>query len=303
MKFLLYILIYPVVTLISFLPFRVLYFFSDLLYFVMYKLLGYRKKTVRDNLSLAFPEKTEAERLLIEKKFYRHFSDLFVEMIKAFHMPWLQMQKHFKFNNPEVINKITDLNKSVIVVGGHYGNWEWVFPLAKLTKVASIATYLKINNPYFEKMMLKNRQRFGGRLIETKELKKYLKTLTSNKELFVLGLLADQSPQLHRSRYWKKFLGIEVPVFVGPEKLAKEYDAGFVFMTITKIKRGYYEVDFEEITTKPNEFDNYQLTDIYLDKLENIIRNSPEYYLWTHRRFKHKDRKKEVAHLVDNEIN
>ncbi len=299
MNFLIYILIYPLVFLISYLPFGVLYIFSDILYFVMYHIAGYRKATVRENLHLAFPEKSEGELKIIEKKFYKHFADLFVEMIKAFHISIKQMQKHYHIKNPEIIDKISAKNQNVIVVSGHYANWEWIVSLGKLIKVKPIATYLKINNPFFEKMMLNNRQRFDGKLIETKQLKKYLKTLTSEGNNFVLGLLADQSPQLHRSRYWRKFLGVEVPVFVGPEKLAKEYDAGFVFMTVTKIKRGYYEIYFEEITTQPNNFENYKLTDIYLDKLEKVIRRQPEFYLWTHRRFKHKDRKHEVAHLIE----
>ena len=299
MQFIIYIFLYPLLILLSVLPFRVLYFFSDIFYFFVYHLFGYRKKIVRKNLLIAFPELNDTERKKIEKNFYRHFADLFVEMIKAFRMPLKSLQKHFRFVNPEVLNRITDKGQNIILVGGHYGNWEWVFPLAQLTTAQPIATYLKINNRFFEKLMLKNRQRFGGKLIETKQLKNKLKKYKNSTDKFILGLLADQSPQLHRSRYWRKFFGVEVPVFVGPEKLTKSYNAAFVFMNVNKLKRGFYEVNFDVITENPNSFENYQLTDIYVDKLEKMIRQNPAYYLWTHNRFKHKDRKKEVLHLLD----
>jgi KDO2-lipid IV(A) lauroyltransferase len=264
----------------------------------MYKLVGYRTEVVSQNLKLAFPDKSDEERMLIEKKFYKHFADLFVEMIKAFNMSNKQIQKHFVFNNVEVLNDILAKNQNVIVVGGHYANWEWVFSLALLTKATPIATYLKINNPYFEKMMLKNRGRFGGKLIETKRLRKTLEVLKQNNKQFVLGLLADQSPQLHKTKYWRKYFGHGVPVFVGPEELAKKYDTAYVFIDISKVKRGYYEVDFELITDKPNNYKDYQLTDILIDKLEKQISKQPEYYLWTHRRFKHKDKKAKIAHRL-----
>jgi len=264
----------------------------------MYKLIKYRVDIVSQNLLLAFPEKSDEERKQIEKMFYKHFADLFVEMIKAFNMSKSTMQKHFKFNNVEVLNGILAHNQNVIVIGGHYANWEWVFSLAMLTDAPPIATYLKINNPYFEKMMLKNRGRFGGKLIETKNLRKVLAELKEQNEKYVLGLLADQSPQLHRTKYWRTFLGHGVPVFVGPEELAKKYNTAFVFIEIKKIKRGYYQVDFELITKAPNDFDNYVLTDIFIEKLEKQIQKRPEYYLWTHRRFKHKDKKAKIAHRL-----
>ncbi len=261
-------------------------------------MIKYRIDIVSNNLKLAFPDKSDAERKQIEKKFYKHFADLFVEMIKAFNMSKSVMQKHFKFNNVEVLNEILKKNQNVIVVGGHYANWEWVFSLAMITDAPPVATYLKISNPYFEKMMLKNRARFGGKLIETKNLRKVLVDLQEKKEQYVLGLLADQSPQLHRTKYWRTFFGHGVPVFVGPEELAKKYNTAYVFIDISKIKRGYYQVDFEVLTKTPNDFENYELTDMLIDKLEKQIAKQPEYYLWTHRRFKHKDKKAKIAHRL-----
>lgn len=283
-----YIFLYPLIFLFSRLPFWVLYRISDFLYLIIYYVSGYRKKVVSQNLKLAFPDKTDTERFIIEKKFYKHFADLFVEMLKAFHISLPEVKKRFVFNNVEVVNNIIDKGQNVIIVGGHYANWEWVFSLADISRVPPIATYLKINNPYFEKFMLKNRLRFGGELIETKKLRETLKIYHAQNKAFILGLLADQSPQRHRARYWRSFLGnAPVPVFTGPEELAKQYETALVFIAINKIKRGYYTVEFELLTDSPKNFKDYDITDIYIHKLEEQIKAAPEYYLWTHNRFKH----------------
>jgi len=283
-----YLILYPIIWLTSFMPFSFLYRLSDLLYVLMYKIIGYRKKVVRKNLLLVFPEKSTKERLDIEKEFYRHFADLFVEMIKAFHMSLAEMQKRFIFKNAEDLNELTGKGKNIVIVGGHYANWEWIFSLAALTDAFPVATYLKINNRYFEKLILKNRQRFGGQLIETKQLRKSLKKFQNNKQKFILGLLADQSPQLHRARYWRSFLGVpDVPVHTGAEELAKKYNASFVFMQIKKIKRGHYEVYFSSIAEETKNIPDFKLTDLFIERLEKQIKEKPAYYLWTHRRFKH----------------
>jgi KDO2-lipid IV(A) lauroyltransferase len=287
-----YILIYPLIFIFSRLPFWLLYFFSDILSFIIYRVIGYRKKIVRYNLALVFPEKSESERLQIEKAFYKHFTDLFIEMIKAFNMPAEQIHKRFQFKNPELLNQISETGQHIVLVGNHYGNWEWLLALASVTKAEPIATYLKVNNPYFEKFLVKNRGRFGTRLIETKQLRHKLKDYKKNNQRFILGLLADQSPERHRAKYWRSFLGQpHLPVFTGPEELAKEYNAAYVFMKINKIKRGYYTVDFELLTDTPNQIPDYQITDKYLDLIEQQIRQKPDYYLWTHNRFKHQGKK------------
>lgn len=298
MQLIVFFLLYPLITVVSYLPFWLLYKLSDLLYYIMYYVIRYRRRVVSTNLALVFPEKTLQERKQIEKKFYRHFADLFIEMVKVFNMSLAVIQQRFHFKNVALLNKISQQGQNIVVVGGHYANWEWVFSLASHTDVFPIATYLKINNKYFERFMLKNRGRFGGRLIETKILKDALEKYNKDHRLYILGLLADQSPQLHRSRYWRTFLGQDVPVFVGPETLAKKYNTAFVFMDIQKLKRGHYEVGFELITQSPRDFEDFKLTDIFIDKLEAQIKKRPELYLWTHNRFKHIGKKNVVAHLL-----
>ncbi len=298
MQLILFILLYPLIMFASYMPFWLLYKLSDALYYIMYYILRYRRKVVSKNLALVFPDKTPQERKQIEKKFYRHFADLFIEMIKVFNMSLAEIQTRFHFNNVDLLNEISREGQNITVVGGHYANWEWVFSLASHTDAFPIATYLKINNKYFERFMLKNRGRFGGRLIETKLLKDELEKYDKSGARYILGLLADQSPQLHRSRYWRSFFGLEVPVFIGQETLAKKYNTAFVFMDIQKIKRGFYEVNFELITKTPRDFEDFKLTDIYIDKLEAQIKKCPEFYLWSHNRFKHLGKKNVVAHLL-----
>jgi len=288
MDFVTYIFFLLLVTIIGITPFFLLYRLADFVYFMLYRIIGYRKPVVSTNLKKVFPDKTEKELKQIEKASYRNLADIFVEGIKGFTMSKKSIMKRHKFLNPEIFEPYNKKNQAVIIAAGHYGNWEWVFSLASLTEALPIATYLKINNPYFERFMLHNRSRFGGLLIETKQLRQTVAKLAQENRQFILGLLADQSPQRHRTKYWRSFLDVpDVPVFVGPEKLAKQYDAAFVFIQITKQKRGYYTVDFELITNHPKTYPDYQLTDIFVDKLTQQIKAQPAYYLWTHNRFKH----------------
>ncbi len=291
MQLFIYILVYPIIIVFSHLPFRLLYLISDFLFWIIYYVVGYRKNIAAENIRLTFPEKNEKERDKILKDFYRHFSDLFMEMMKSYGVSLQNLQKRYYFKDIDMINKLTEKGKNIVIVGGHYANWEWVFSLAAISTAFPIATYLKINNKYFEKLMLRNRSRFGGALVETKKLRKVIDDFEKHKRPYILGLLADQSPQLHRAKYWRNFFGHEVPVFVGAESLAKQHNTAFVFMQIQKKQRGIYEVRFELITETPHEYPDYQLTDLFIDKLENQIREKPEYYLWTHRRFKHMNKK------------
>ncbi len=293
MAFLFYFLIFPLIFFFSRLPFWWLYRLSDLFYLIVYKLIGYRKKVVRKNLKLAFPDKTAAERKQIEKAFYKHFTDLFVEMIKAFNLSLPAMRRHFEYVNPELLNALTEQGKNIVMVGSHYGNWEGLIALAPSVKALPIATYLKINNPYFEKFMLKNRQRFGAKLVETKQLRKTLTQLDQADKKFIVALVSDQSPQMHKAKYWRSFLGVpDLPVFTGAEELAKKFDAAVVFFDIQKKKRGNYQVKFELITDTPHQFPDYKLTDRFIDLAEKQIKKQPAYYLWTHNRFKHSGKKK-----------
>lgn len=288
MQFLVYILVYPFIWMISILPFRLLYMFSDGLYFLIYKVVGYRKKVVQDNLRLVFPEKPEAEINTITEKFYHHFCDMMVESIKSLTISEKAMKERFTFANVEVINNLEKQNRSIVLMCGHYGSWEWIFILQRYVSHKSYAVYSRLGNKYFDRLVKRIRAKYDSTLITTKET---VGTLTRSKvkgELTINGFVSDQSPQVSRAFHWSEFMGIKVPIHTGAEMLAKRLDMSVVFFRVKRLKRGYYETTFELLAQNPNEFPNYEITDMFTQKLEKQIREAPQYYLWTHRRWKHR---------------
>lgn len=270
------------------LPFRVLYFFSDIIYYLLYYIVGYRKKVVYGNLRLAFPDKSEEEITTIAKKFYRHFIDVFgVEMIKSFTMPKKEMAKRYQGINVEIFDKLHDQGRSSIIVGAHHANWEWIFNFNLLTKYKAYAIFKKLKNPYFDKKVRETRGRFKTTLISTKETFAVIKKNSEANKVSLFGFISDQTPRLSKAQYWTDFLGVRVPVQIGVEVLAKKYDMPVIFYDTKKIKRGYYECTLRLLTDSPRDFKDYELTDLYLREVEKQIKNAPEHYLWTHKRFKH----------------
>ena len=290
MQLLVYILVYPLIWALSILPFRLLYLFSDMISFLLYYVIGYRKKVVLDNLKLAFPEKPEKELLKIRRKFYRHFVDVFIETIKTFSLSKKEMNKHFTFTNIEVLNDLYKNGKSTILVGTHYANWEWILSLNPFLKYKGYGAFTRVNNKYFNNQIVKSRSKFGANLVVTSKMKSTIESNEKNNVQSMYGLLSDQSPQLKRTKYWGEFFGIKVPIHVGAETLAKKYDMNIVLFETKKIKRGYYNATFTVITDNATTYPDYELTDIFLRKTEEHIREQPEFYFWTHKRFKHMDK-------------
>ncbi len=290
MNLIVYILVYPIIWLISILPFKILYFISDFLYVIIYYVIGYRKKVVYNNLKLTFPEKTNEEIIQISKKFYSHFVDIFMEMIKSFTISKKALDKHYKYTNLTFLNELYKDGKSVILTGAHYANWEWILGLDPYISYKTYGAFTKLNNPYFNKKILKSRSRFGVNLVPTSKTISEIDSNEKNKIQSMYGLLSDQSPQLKKTFYWNHFLGIKVPIHTGTEMLAKKYDMNVVLFETKKIKRGYYETTFSLITNNALKYPNYELTDVFLEKIEQLIRKQPQYYFWTHKRFKHKDK-------------
>ncbi|QCX39460.1 lipid A biosynthesis acyltransferase [Aureibaculum algae] len=289
MQLLSYILVYPFIWLLSILPFRVLHFISDAFYYLLYYIIGYRKKVVFDNLQLVFPEKSDEEITRIAKKSYRHFVDVFVEIIKLFTISKKQLAKRYKIGNIDVLKKLEKQNKSTLLMGGHYANWEWIFLLNTQVSFNGYAVYKKINNKYFDKKIIETRGRFNTNLVNTKKIFSVMNKNTEENRLSLYGFLGDQSPQVTKAHYWSHFLGVDnLPIHTGAEHLAKKYDLPVVFFKTKRVKRGYYEVNFELITDEPQSFKDYDITDIYLRKVEEEIKEAPEYYFWTHKRFKHR---------------
>lgn len=290
MQFLVYILVYPFLWVISILPFKLLYAFSDFLYILIYRIIGYRKKTVKENLRLVFPEKTKEEINTITKKFYHHLCDLIVESIKSMTISEAEMKKRMVFSNIEEIHKLEKLNKSIVLMCAHYGSWEWIFIVQKYINHKGYAIYKRLANSYFDRLVKRIRAKYNSYLITTKETIPVLVQAKQNGELTINGFASDQSPKPQKAFYWNDFMGIKVPIHTGAEMLAKKLDMAVMFFGVKRLKRGFYETTFKTITLNPNEFKDYEITDIFLKLVEEQIREAPEYYLWTHKRWKHRDK-------------
>ena len=268
--------------------FRLLYLFSDFVYIIIYRLIGYRKKTVRANLALTLPHLSDKERLVIEKKFYHHMCDMFLEMIKTMTISKEEICKRYVFKNFEVYAELEKQEKSIAIMCAHYASYEWVVSMNYFTKFHGYGIYKQIKNPHFDKLVHSIRSKFNATLITTKETIPTIITNNRNKKLSVYGFASDQSPKENSAHHWTKFMGIEVPVHTGAEMLAKKYDMNVVFLKTKKVKRGYYEATLEVLSENASEIPNYELTDLFLKRVEEQIYESPEYYLWTHKRWKHR---------------
>ena len=288
MDLIIYIVIYPFIWIISRLNFTSIYFVSDLFYYVLYYVFGYRKKVVRNNLKLAFPNKSDKDRILIEKKYFRNLADVFLESFKTMNISEDEMKKRYKSLNPELLDKIYDKNQNVILIAGHYCSWEWVFILDRFTKYKINAIYKKLSNKYFDNWARSNRSKYDGNLISTKETYREILRHSKTDKLNLYGFASDQSPRLSKASHWGIFLGNNVPIHVGAEVIAKKYNMAVVFMDVQKVKRGFYEVNFETITEKPKDYEDYEITDQFIKRLELQIIKKPEFYTLTHKRFKHK---------------
>lgn len=291
MKYILFIIIYSVLWLISILPFSVLYFLSNFVYFVLYKVVKYRVKTVRANLKLAFPELNDAERKQIEKDFYIHLCDLFLEMVKTITIPVKELDKRFVFENLELMKEYEKKGKSIILMLPHYGNWEWVIILGQYLDFKGFGIYKKLANKYFDKLFRDIRSRFNAELVSTQDTTGVIRENQSKNLYGVYLFLSDQTPLLRPNLHWEKFMGVEVPVHMGAEVLARKLDMNMLYINIEKTKRGHYKASFSEITDNIKNEPKYKPTRMFLDKVEEQIRKKPQYYFWTHKRWKHKDQK------------
>jgi KDO2-lipid IV(A) lauroyltransferase len=289
MQFLAFAITYPFIYLLSRLPMRVLYVLSDFFFFLMFNVIGYRKIVVLENLKLAFPEKSEEERKKIAKDFFRHLTDLIMESVKSFSISEKEMSKRYRYKNPELVNNFTKQGRSIALVAAHQANWEWSISLPLVLDGNVNGAYTKLGNPYFEKVVRSSREKYGIIGYKTSETVKGMQKNFAEKTQGLYILLSDQSPQLHKTFYWNEFFGVQVPMHTGAEILAKRFDLVVINYITRKVKRGYYETEFQLITDTPKEFEDYQITDKYTRLTENNIKQQPALYLWSHKRFKHRN--------------
>ncbi|WP_317040844.1 lysophospholipid acyltransferase family protein [Flavobacterium commune] len=287
MQFLVYLLSYPLLILISFLPFRLLYVLSDIVFVFVYYVFGYRKKVVQANLLLAFPDYTDHRRKEIEIKFYKHMCDMFLEMMKTMSISQQEMEERFVFKNLDVYLDLEKKGKSIAMMMAHYASYEWAILMNTKISFGAFAIYKRLSNPYFDKLIRKIRSNFKTRLIHTRESVGVIERNEIQKNKGLYGFISDQSPRSRGKRHLGLFMGIEVPVFTGAEMLAKRFDMNVIYLKVTKVKRGFYEAEIEILAEDVKNVPDYQITDLFLKKVENQIIEAPEYYLWTHKRWKH----------------
>lgn len=283
---LLYTLINSLGKLLAILPLRVLYILSDALYPLVFYILKYRKKIVLDNLQIAFPEKTDAERLAIAKKFYRHFCDILVEIIKLFHISSEEMKKRMKWVNTDLIDENFAQGKHALVVAGHYNNWEWGIGLGIGLKYIFAGIYKPLSSRIFDKVMIDFRTQFGGVPVPMAQTVRYLVQNIKDEKLTMINFIADQSPMRHETQYWVDFFNRKTAVYLGIEKLAQKTKQPVYYLHLNKVKRGYYTAELEKICDDASLLQPYELTDTHTKILERHIREYPEFWLWSHRRWK-----------------
>lgn len=288
MSILLFYIFYGYTWLVSQIPSKAIHRVSDLTYLILYYLVRYRRKVVRKNLINSFPEKDSKEIVRIEKRFYRHLCDLVFENFMLLHASRKRALRRCDISNLKIFDELAKEGKSVIIATGHYGNWELLSLAGSTSKHIPVGIYKPINNKRFERLLNNSRKRFGGVPVAMKDtLRAMVKYRQQNKPI-LLGLIADQTPASGDIRYWTTFLNQDTPVFLGIEKLAKKFNYPVYFCSIDKIRRGKYKANFILLSEKPKDEKPYEITEKYIKTLENIIKEKPEYWLWSHRRWKRK---------------
>lgn len=281
------LLVYPILKGISLLPFPVLYRLSNFLYLVLYHLAGYRKKVVRVNLQNSFPDKTDAWRRDVERKFYRHLTDMFLETFKGMSLSKEELLKRMTNNPQEIYDKAFAEGRSSIIVMSHKGNWEWVCMSAQLhAKQKAQCIYKQLKNPFFEKLTQGIRSKYGTILIPMEQT---LRVLAGQSGMVTAtAFIGDQNPSNGKNAYWTKFLNQDTAFMWGTEKIARKTNQEVWYLQVRKIKRGYYEAHTRLLCSNPAETKEGEITELLVRATEEDIMSQPENWLWSHRRWKYK---------------
>ncbi|MEX1191416.1 MAG: lysophospholipid acyltransferase family protein [Brumimicrobium sp.] len=275
-----HIFIYPA----SLLPLRVMYLFTDFFYLLLITILPYRRSVVRKNIDNAFPNKSIKEKRKIERKFYRHLTDLLAEGAKNLSISESQLKKRFHVANPELMEELYGLKKSVLLVSGHYNNWEWLITGQNLLfKHQAVGIGTPLSNGFWDKKLNERRSRYGMKVIYSKIVHEFFK---NNTETIATLVLADQSPGDSKKCYWMDFLNQKTGVVFGPELLAHQYGHAVVFFYLERVKRGFYKMHLQEITRNPSAMKWGEITEAHTKMLEEIIIKRPEHWIWSHKRWK-----------------
>ena len=273
------------------LPLKILYILSDILFFPMFYIVRYRRKLVYQNMKDSFPEKSEKEIRRMEKAFYHHFCDYIVETIKLLHISDKETRKRVKFHNTEALQEIVDNGGSCLMLLGHYGNWEFVPSVTLWMRKGSVIfaqIYRPLKNKWFDRFFLKLRGRYHSECIAKQDTLRSILRYKSSGRPSITGFMADQTPSPANIHHWVNFLNHDTPVFTGVEKIAHKVGFSVFYFDVEKIKRGYYSVTIRERSKNPKETEEFEITNKYMEMMETTILRAPEYWLWTHNRWKHK---------------
>ena len=285
-----YAFLYSWVKVHALLPMRALYVLSDILYVLIYKIAGYRVKVVRRNITASFPDKSKAEWRQLERRFYHHFADYIVETIKLAHISLDEIQQRAYLKNPELVDQLMEKGHTCFILTmGHYGNWEWFSGSTTRFEDSRIyQIYRPLNNKAFDKLFADLRTQFGSFGIKKNDTIRDIIKLKQDKTKSVVIFLADQTPSKANLHYWTEFLHQDTAILTGPERIARKLNLPVIFLDTQKVKRGYYTVDMKLITENAKETPENYITERYARLLEKMILRDPAYWLWTHKRWKHK---------------
>jgi KDO2-lipid IV(A) lauroyltransferase len=285
---LLYYIVFAVWYVFSLLPLRIHYVLSDLLFWLLYGVVGYRKAVIRKNLKESFPEKSEEELRKVERGFYRFFCDYLVETIKMMTISKENIRRRLTFKGTELVDEIVESGQSCAVYLGHLGNWEWVtsLPLWVTPKAQCGQIYHPLENKEFDRLFLYSRQRLGAKCIAMQDTLREILNYRKENQPVVIGYISDQVPFWTNIHHWVDFLHHDTPVLTGTERIARKVNHAVFFLDVHRVRRGYYEAEFKLITREPQKMDEFEITDIYFKLLEESIRRAPEFWLWSHNRWK-----------------
>ena len=285
---LLYYIVFAVWYVFSLLPLRIHYVLSDLLFWLLYGVVGYRKAVIRKNLRESFPEKSEEELRKIARGYYHFFCDYIVETIKMMTISKENIRRRLTFKGTELVDEIVESGQSCAVYLGHLCNWEWVtsLPLWVTPKAQCGQIYHPLENKEFDRLFLYSRQRFGATCIAMQDTLREIVNYRSKNQPVVIGYISDQVPFWTNIHHWVDFLHHDTPVLTGTERIAKKVNHAVFFLDVHRVRRGYYEAEFKLMTREPQKMDDFEITDIYFKLLEESIRRAPEFWLWSHNRWK-----------------
>ncbi len=299
-----YGIVYGFFYMVSLLPYKALYVLSDFLYIIVYHVVRYRRKLVRQNISSSFPEKSVDEYVSIEKGFYRWFCDYFVETVKLMSVTSEELLRHIEFRNSEEIERCFDDGQACAALLGHYCNWELLsatgLSFKKHHEAVCGLIYHPMHSAFFDKLFIKIRQSMGGLCIPKKDVPRYLISFRSQNLMSLFGYISDQLPKYTNIHLWLPFLNHDTPVFTGGERLMRKMNNAVFYVDMERPERGKYICTFKLMTRTPNELPEFELTRRFFVMLEETIRRDARYYLWSHNRWRRTHEEFDRMYKVEN---